>query len=641
MSANNGLILLKSAKQCLASNAIERMPNHLVSPVPHFLPNRLRTPSSASQHQVYNNTVAKNNLLQSLMKEAVIYLDTAWRIEGINREAERILGASESAIMDLPIFNVINIYNAEDKTQSIDSTVMSKLCKKNQIFKIHDAIMQRVSGAELPVEFIFCPIYEEGHCIAVMLVLRDISQLKRMEQTLVRMASKQTPQLSSNKLNENATREEITAFYASQFDVLTGLLNRYQFEQQLQELLNKSVEFGVEHAFIYIDLDQFKVINDTCGHMAGDELLRQISNLIKSRVRKWDVVARLGGDEFGLQLLYCTQKQAISIAENLRESIQNYRFLWQGKSFSVSASIGLVSVTIKDKDAQNIMRKADLACYTAKDQGRDRIYIFEENDHSIAERHGDISVVSQLTNALDEDCFELFCQEIKPLNADQDGEHFEILVRMIDENKKCLEPEHFLPAAERYNMISKIDRWVFRNTCAILAANRERIDKINTCTINISGQTINDDRFLDFAIETMKQHNIPFDKICFEITETGVISNIHNAKKFINEMRELGIRFALDDFGSGLSSFAYLKELPVDYVKIDGLFIKGIENDAVNYSLVKSIHELGQVMGKQTVAEFVENQGVLDKLDEIGINYVQGYAISKPQRFESFIQSMT
>lgn len=417
-------------------------------------------------------------------------------------------------------------------------------------------------------------------------------------------------------------------------DPLTGLLNRRAFEQSIYSLLESKCSGGEEHAICYLDLDQFKVVNDTCGHVAGDELLRQLADLLAHQIRKGDTLARLGGDEFGVLMEYCTTAQAHRVADALRQSIQNFRFVWDNKRFNLGVSIGLVPVNEGRGSVAAVLSAADNACYAAKNAGRNRIHVYREDDAALARRRGDIQWLARINHALEDDRFHLYCQPIAPITpAAYKGAHYELLIRMEDEDGQMVLPGLFLPAVERYDLATKLDRWVIRTTFKWLSRRPERLNDLFLCGINLSGCSLTNNGVLDFIINQLGKYGIPPYKICFEVTETAAIVNLSNATHFIKALNELGCQFALDDFGSGLSSFAFLKNLPVDFLKIDGVFVKGIADDPIDLAMVKSINEIGHAMGKQTIAEFVENKGILDKLKrgEIGVDYVQGYAIGRPQ----------
>ena len=416
-------------------------------------------------------------------------------------------------------------------------------------------------------------------------------------------------------------------------DALTGLVNRSEFENRLKRILHTILQDNSEHALLYLDLDQFKVINDTCGHIAGDELLRQLGSLLSKGIRKRDTVARLGGDEFGVLMEHCSLKQAKRVANKLKKIIDQFRFSWEEKQFNIGVSIGLVIIDNTSGDFKELLIRADAACYAAKEQGRNRIHIYQVDDEQLAKQYGEIQWVNIIHQALEKDMFFLAFQNVFPVKKSKQktkNNRYELLLRMQLDNDVIL-PDKFLPAAERYNIAIKIDQWVINKAFSHFGKNKELSDATDEIYINLSGQSISDDMFLDFVKKAFIKHKIPQDKICFEITETAVIANLAKANVFIDALKKGGCKFALDDFGSGLSSFAYLKTLHIDYLKIDGFFVKDICDDAIDYAMVKSINEIGHEMGLQTIAEFVENKKTLDKLNQIGVDFVQGYYFGKIQ----------
>lgn len=424
--------------------------------------------------------------------------------------------------------------------------------------------------------------------------------------------------------------------YQANHDALTGLVNRHEFERRAERLLTTVHQGETKHALCFMDLDQFKVVNDTCGHIAGDELLRQLSSVLQHTVRQRDTLARLGGDEFGILMEHCTLDQAHRVACTLQKAIQDYQFSWEEHTFKVGVSIGLVAITNTIPNLTELLKQADAACYMAKDLGRNRIHVYHAEDSELTRRHGEMQWVARLNQALEEDRFKLYAQTIVPLDSST-NKHYELLLRMIDEKGKIVPPNAFLPAAERYNLIKQLDTWVVENTLSLLAASPAFVNHIHFISINLSGQSLTDTPFLDFVIKQLQDTKIEGNKICFEITETAAISNLNSAINFITTIKELGCQFALDDFGSGLSSFAYLKNLPVDYLKIDGMFVKDIAVDPIDHAMVKSINEIGQVMGMKTIAEFVENDEIKGMLREIGVNFAQGYGIDKPKPFDELL----
>ncbi len=439
-------------------------------------------------------------------------------------------------------------------------------------------------------------------------------------------------------------KEKERVSYHASHDALTGLANRRELELRLSNALAMSKQSGAEHALLYMDLDQFKIVNDTSGHIAGDELLRQLAGILAHTIRKGDTLARIGGDEFGVLLENCSKEKAVEIAGTLRESVQDFRFAWGDTIFSVGISIGVVQVTSSSESLTSLLSTADTACYTAKDLGRNRIHTHEPGDAELARRHGEMQWVSRINKAIEDNRFELFCQSIVPAKTNQSANvHLEILLRMTDEQGALILPGAFIPAAERYNLMNHIDRWVVSNVFATLLAqpNFIRNNPGTYFAINLSGSSLSDQKFLQFVGDQFSCFNIPPQCICFEITETTAIADLTNARKFIATLKEIGCKFSLDDFGSGLSSFAYLKNLPVDYLKIDGLFVKDIATDPIDFAMVKSINEVGHVMGMKTIAEFVENNQVMAKLKSINVDYAQGYGIEKPYPLNDYFSKLT
>ena len=445
--------------------------------------------------------------------------------------------------------------------------------------------------------------------------------------------------VSWRDLTETHTLSEKLSYQASH-DALTGLVNRREFEQRLRHLIELARQENTEHALCYLDLDQFKVINDTCGHVAGDELLRQLGMLLPDQVRKGDTLARLGGDEFGVLMERCSITQATRVANALLEAIRNLQFHWEDKTFNIGVSIGVVPIDETSESITEVLSTADSACYAAKDGGRNQIHVFREDDVKIAERHGEMQWVARIQHALDDDRFELYAQPIASVAApDSMPVHYEILLRMQDERGRIVLPGAFLSAVERYNLSARLDNWVILNAFEWLVQHPKCMQELNLLSINLSGNSLGDSQLMGHIIERFEEGRIPPEKICLEITETAAITNLTNATRFIKLLKEWGCRFALDDFGSGLSSFAYLKNLPVDFLKIDGLFVKDILDDAIDYAMVKSINEIGHVMGKKTVAEFVDSEAILNSLKVIGVDYAQGYAVGKPRPLDRILDT--
>ena len=422
--------------------------------------------------------------------------------------------------------------------------------------------------------------------------------------------------------------------YQACHDELTGLINRREFERFIELALKTAKKNRARHSLCYIDLDQFKVVNDTCGHVAGDELLRRLAGSLPSLLRELDVFARLGGDEFGLLLEDCPAEAAFELAERIRNYVKEHRFVWDGKVFEIGASIGLVEISETSDSVASILSAADIACYAAKDMGRNQVHIYQGSDSESGRRHSEIQLVSEIAQAVQAEKLVLYFQDIVPVGSSRAYRpHGEILVRMLDEQGELVSPALFLPAAERYDLMPSVDLWVIRNTFAWWTAwCAERGDQSpGLISINLSGKSLGSESFQDKVLSLISEFQVVPGSICFEITETAAITNFEVATRFVDRLRSRRMKIALDDFGSGLSSFAYLKNLTVDYLKIDGGFVRDIADDPIDREMVKSIHQLGRVMGIQTIAEFVENDQIFSHLKDIGIDYAQGYGIAGPR----------
>jgi len=430
--------------------------------------------------------------------------------------------------------------------------------------------------------------------------------------------------------------------YQAKHDALTGLVNRYEFEHRLKGLVDDARQNHSCHALLYMDLDHFKVINDTCGHDAGDELLRQLGRALKARTAGTDTLARLGGDEFAVLLRHCDLDRAAAVANELHRVINDFRFVWRDARFGISVSIGVVGIDHSTEDITGLLAAADTACYSAKEEGPKHVHVYQPDDSEVIRRYQEMGWIAKIDKALEEKRFELFFQRIVPINpadvAEAEGkDHYELLLRMRDESGKIVKPASFLPAAERYKYATKLDKWVVDFAFQWLVRIPELLDRLSMCSINLSGHSISGDDFLHYLLDKLDNSGIAPSKLCFELTETATITNRIGATELINELRGRGCRFALDDFGTGLSSFEYLKNLPVDFIKIDGQFIRNIMEDSVNYTMVKSIHDIAKVMSKKTIAEFVDSEAALSTLREIGIDYAQGNIIAEPMPLSNLL----
>ena len=423
-------------------------------------------------------------------------------------------------------------------------------------------------------------------------------------------------------------------------DSLTGLLNRRQFENELTRIVEHAHNHRSHHVLCFIDIDQFKIVNDTCGHMAGDDLLRQISNLIRDKLSRRDILARPGSDEFLILLENASLAQGERVVQMIMNDLKKFRFQWEDHNFPVEISAGLTVIDPQTSSAISAMQDVDTACYTAKDAGRNRLHIYNDNDEQQLIRKGYIQWASEIHHALDDNRFQLYVQPIVPLQKKQNT-GYEVLIRLLSESGDLVAPGAFLPAAERYNIASQIDRWVIRNTLQWIAENIDHLDHIDSLAINLSGQSLGDDALLGYIIRSIEQGVVPARMIKFEITETAAIANLKDAQIFIRSLKSLGCRFALDDFGSGLSSFAYLKNLPVDLLKIDGIFVRDIITDPIDEAMVRSINEVGHIMGMETIAEFVETDEIMERLRQLGVDYAQGYTISRPRPINTILDTAT
>jgi len=445
------------------------------------------------------------------------------------------------------------------------------------------------------------------------------------EQIRALAAEKEDQRLLALQLAHQATHDE-----------LTGLLNRRAFGTHLQRMIEESRRDGSTHALCYLDLDQFKLVNETCGHLAGDELLRWVTGLLQDGLGEEDLAARLGGDEFGLLLPRCSLAEAERRIASLHQELQGSPYVWQEKSFAVGASIGLVPITRRGKSVAHLLAAADRACYLAKEKGRSRVQVYQEDDAEFVRRQDEMNWVVRIHQTLQENRFRLFSQEIRPLSARAgQGLYFEVLLRMIEEDGRLHLPSDFIRAAERYGLMRSIDRWVVRHCAEALLAQPETfLDSLGTCAINLSAVSLGDETFLDYVLEQFTRFPVPAGKICFEITETAAIENLDQAGRLLESLSAAGFRFALDDFGTGMSSYSYLKEIPVSFLKIDGKFIQDMATDPLDRAMVESINQVGHVMGLQTVGEGVASGAAFERLRTLGVDYAQGNWVSPPGPLE-------
>ena len=444
-------------------------------------------------------------------------------------------------------------------------------------------------------------------------------------------------QAMQDQMQEKIDQATARLIYQASHDALTGLFNRREFEQRLERALLSAMQQGREHALCYMDLDQFKVINDTCGHAAGDELLLQLALLLKGKLRERDTLARLGGDEFALLLENCTIQDALEVADTFRAEVQRFRFKWEDRIFAVGMSVGMVAINRDSGTAANLLSAADAACYVAKDRGRNQIHLYEVRDIDLARHRGEMQWVTRIHRALEEHRLRLFWQEIRRTDGEEsDTRHVELLLRMKDDDGSDILPMAFIPAAERYSIMPSLDSWVIEETlrlCTHYLASKQAQHCV--FAVNLSGASLKDPAFRQKLLAQLQENPAMGPHLCFEITETAAIGNLGVVNEFIEAMREFGCSFALDDFGSGLSSFIYLKHLNVDFLKIDGAFVRDIANNPIDRSMVEAVHRIGHQMGLKTVAEYVESDEILAILRQIGVDFVQGNGVHCPEPLES------
>lgn len=540
--------------------------------------------------------------------DAVITTDATGHIDMINPVAEEILGKPLGQVKGQHYSEVLNLYH----DSSIYETPLADAMAQDEIlFSSNAYVLRRQDQKEFAVEYTAAPIRDTtGKVIGGILTVRDVTEMNQLSEQLQ---------------------------YQASHDALTGLMNRSEFEKRLNLALHNAQTEQLSHVLCYLDLDQFKVVNDTCGHSAGDELLKQLAPLLKPLIRGNDVLARLGGDEFGVLLEGCNKNKGLEIADRMRQTIKDFRFNWNNNVFEIGVSIGLVCIDEQSGNLNELMSAADSACYVAKDLGRNQVHTYHHDDKALMERQGEMQWLPVINNAIEHDRFLLYYQ---PIEATGNGGNYrihEFLIRLLDKDENIIPPMAFIPAAERYNMASALDRWVVTHAIKFLASHASLAVKGNLFTINLSAQSLSNESFLNHVIQCIGDNHIVPELICFEVTETAAIANLTSAMIFISTLREMGCKFALDDFGSGLSSFSYLKNLHVDFLKIDGSFIRNIEDDELNQAFVRSIQQVANIMGIATVAEYVETAECASFLKECGVGYLQGHGIGKPRPIEELL----
>ncbi len=546
--------------------------------------------------------------LQSI-GDAVITTDAVGNIVNVNPMAEQLTGWKFNQVKGQPLSKILSIIN--EYTRKPVPNPVENVLRENKVFGLanHTILIAR-DGTEYMIEDSAAPIRDfKGQMMGAVIVFRDVTESRQI-----------TRQLS----------------WQATHDALTGLYNRREFEKKLLEAITSAYNEEHQHVLCYLDLDRFKIVNDTCGHVGGDNLLRQVTQLLLQKIRASDILARLGGDEFGLLLNQCPLEIAIKIADNLRQGVEDFRFTWQGQTFAIGVSIGLIQINSNTESLSDVLNAADVACYVAKANGRNCIHVYQNYDIEVSTNLSEKQYIARLKQALEDDLFCLYSQKIVSITEEVECDLYEILLRLCDEQGQAIAPSAFMPAAERYNLMPAIDRWVINHFfvhydrfCQTKIS--QNLDPSNCLyTINLSGQSLNIQQFHLFIKEQFTRFKINPSTICFEITEATAISNLATAAQFIQELRNLGCSIALDDFGSGMSSLNYLKNLSVDYLKINGNFVRNIVKDPVDRATVEYFNYIAKIMKIKTIAEFVEDETILQELKKIGVDYAQGYGISKP-----------
>ena len=555
----------------------------------------------AEQHELLRVTLHS-------IGDAVITTDAQSEVTWLNPAAERMTGWLASEAAGRPLTQVFHIVNEETRLPA-ENPVTTCLAQGSIVGLANHTVLISRNGEEFGIEDSAAPIRNpSGEVLGVVLVFHDVTEQRRL----------------SGEMSYRATH-----------DALTGLVNRAEFETRLRRTLERAHEERSEHALLYIDLDQFKLVNDACGHSVGDQLLQQVAKLLRDAVRARDTLARLGGDEFAVILEHCTADQALDVAQKICDRMEAFRFLHDERRFRIGASIGLVPVDNRWATAAAAMQAADTSCYAAKDAGRNRVHAWFDTDQAMRARQGEMQWATRLEQALDEDRFVLYVQRIEALGEGPSGLHAEVLIRMLEPDGSLIPPGAFLPAAERFHMATRIDRWVLKRAVQQIRGLGD-LNALDTLCINLSGQSVGDRAFHRHAIDALSEAGgAVCERICLEITETAAVTNMADASIFIEQVRALGIRVALDDFGAGASSFGYLKTLQVDLLKIDGSFIRDVIDDPLDDAAVRCFVDVARVVGVKTVAEFVDRPEVLSRVREIGIDYAQGFLLHRPEPIEN------
>ena len=542
--------------------------------------------------------------LQSLA-EAIIATDKDGRITFLNPAAEHLTGSAAAGALGKLLEDIVSLVDETDRRLLSDPVHQALTSGAPVNLSRRALLLSRTNGNERSIELSASPIRNSAQeLIGAVVLLHDVTEMRGLAR-----------QMS----------------YQATHDALTGLVNRREFERRLEEAIESGHRGDGQHVLCYLDLDRFKIVNDSSGHLAGDSMLREVAKLLRDAVRDSDTVGRLGGDEFGTLLVGCPLDKARQIADDLTRSVGEYRFVWKDKIFNIGVSVGLVEISRESGTLEELLAAADTACYVAKKQGSGRVVVYSARDEALARHTGEIQWLQRLQGALKENRFHLYQQVIVPAHGDDGGPALEVLLRLQDEAGHELPPSEFMRAAERYRLMGLVDRWVVQTTFAALGRGAIPVPAHRSVAINVSGQTLGDAQFLEFVVECFDSSGVAPAQVCFEINESAVVANLDHARRFVGVLHGMGCQFALDDFGSGVGSFSNLKNLPLDYLKIDGSFMRNLARDTVNQAMVAAMLKLARTLNFKVIAEQVEDAASVDVARRMGVDYLQGYAIGRPQ----------
>ncbi|HUN27056.1 MAG TPA: EAL domain-containing protein [Steroidobacteraceae bacterium] len=563
----------------------------------------LRMP--AAEHEPTGKIAARRAHALDSLAEAVVLTDADGRIEYMNPAAEQLTASGGVDAVGKTLAEVVGLVDDTDRRLLTDPVRQALTSGAPVTLSRRALLIARSNGAERSIELSASPVRNlAAEVTGTIVLMRDVTEMRGLAR-----------QMS----------------YQATHDALTGLVNRREFERRLAEAIDGGRRGDGQHVLCYLDLDRFKVVNDTSGHVAGDGMLREVAKLLRDACRDSDTVARIGGDEFGMLLIGCPLEKARQIADDVCRAVGDYRFVWKDRIFNIGASVGLVEISRESGSIEELFAAADSACYVAKKQGGGRVAVYSARDEALARHSGEIQWLQRLQSALKENRFHLYTQQIVPTLAEDHGPAMEVLVRLEDESGHDVPPSEFLRAAERYRLMGLVDRWVVQTTLAALGRGAISIPPQRSIAINVSGGTLGDVQFLEFVVECLDSTGASPAQVCFEITESAVVANLDHARRFVGVLHGMGCQFALDDFGSGVGSFSNLKNLPIDFLKIDGSFMRNLARDSVNQAMVTAMIKLARTLNFKVIAEQVEDASALEAARRMGVDYVQGYAVARPQ----------